>query len=298
MRIGVLLLPVEGPRWAMARAAELEAMGFDHLWTYDHLAWRRYADGPWHAVYPWLTAVATATERVRLGTMVANPNVRHPVVLAKDAMTIDHVSDGRFTLGIGAGGTGIDHRVLGQEPLEPAQRADRFEEWSGMLDRLLRGDTSDHHGDWFSNVDARMAPGCVQQPRVPLAVAAAGPRLLRFAADVADAWITEGDRSGPDPDRSAAGTRRAVRQQWAVIEDRCSQTGRDPSDLDRILLAGNTDEQPLASVDAFEDFVGRYAELGITDVVVHHPRAGDPHWDQPVEVLDQVAAALPRLRTR
>ena len=289
MRIGVLLLPHIAPRDAMARAAELEAMGFDHLWTYDHLAWRRFADGPWHAIYPWLTAIATATERIRLGTMVANPNVRHPVVLAKDVLTLDHVSDGRVTLGIGAGGTGIDHRVLGQEPLSPPQRADRFEEWASMLDRLLRGDTTDHEGEWFSSVDARMAPGCVQEPRVPLAIAAAGPRLLRYAADNADAWITEGDRSGPEPDRSAAGTEAAVRWQWGRIEERCAETGRDPAELDRILLAGNTDEVPLASIDAFEDYVGRYAELGITDIVVHHPVAGDPVWDQPVEVLDEIA---------
>ena len=211
MRIGVLLLPHIGPRDAMARAAELEAMGFDHLWTYDHLAWRRYADGPWHAVYPWLTAVATATDRVGLGTMVASPNVRHPVTLAKDVMTLDHVSGGRVVLGVGAGGTGIDHRVLGQAPLSPGDRADRFEEWTHVLDRLLRGETRDHHGDWFTTVDARMAPGCVQQPRVPLAVAAAGPRTLRLAADVGDAWITEGDRSGPAPDRSAAHAGRRAR---------------------------------------------------------------------------------------
>ena len=113
-----------------------------------------------------------------------------------------------------------------------------------------------------------MAPGCVQAPRVPLAIAAAGPRLLRYAADNADAWITEGDRSGPEPDRSAAGTEAAVRWQWGRIEERCAETGRDPTELDRILLAGNTDEVPLASIDAFEDYVGRYAALGITEGLV------------------------------
>ena len=62
-----------------------------------------------------------------------------------------------------------------------------------------------------------------------------------------------------------------------------------PATIDRILLAGNTDERPLESIDAFEDYVGRYAALGITDIVVHHPVAGDPMWDQPVEVLDEIA---------
>ena len=106
MRVGVLMLPTDPWPDTVRRAQELERLGYDHLWTYDHLSWRRYRDRDWHAAIPWLTGIAMATERVRLGTMVASPNFRHPVTLAKEAMTLDHVSGGRLTLGIGAGGTG------------------------------------------------------------------------------------------------------------------------------------------------------------------------------------------------
>src|SRR3954470_16568118 len=137
MRIGVLLLPTDPWPQTVARAQHLEALGYAHLWTYDHLSWRRYRDLPWHAALPWLTGLAGVTTRVRLGTMVTSPTFRHPVSLAKEAMTLDHVSGGRVTLGIGAGGSGFDATVLGDEPLTPAERASRFVEWTEVLDRLL-----------------------------------------------------------------------------------------------------------------------------------------------------------------
>ena len=79
-----------------------------------------------------------ATDRIRLGTMVASPNFRHPVTLAKEAMTLDHVSGGRLTLGIGAGGPGSDATVLGGEQPSPAERVARFAEFVEVLDQLLR----------------------------------------------------------------------------------------------------------------------------------------------------------------
>ncbi|HZI97226.1 MAG TPA: LLM class flavin-dependent oxidoreductase, partial [Actinomycetales bacterium] len=108
MRIGVVVLPQQ--RWAEAAARwrALEDMGFDHAWTYDHLAWRSLADEPWFATVPTLTAAALVTSRIRLGTWVASPNYRHPVTFAKELMSLDDVSGGRFELGIGAGGIGFD----------------------------------------------------------------------------------------------------------------------------------------------------------------------------------------------
>ncbi len=101
------MLPTDPWPETVARARRLEELGYDHLWTYDHLSWRRYRDRPWHATIPWLTGLASATASIRLGTMVASPNFRHPVTLAKDAMTLDHISAGRLTLGVGAGGIGL-----------------------------------------------------------------------------------------------------------------------------------------------------------------------------------------------
>src|SRR6476661_10400541 len=129
MRLGVVVLP-ELP-WAQARHQwrRLDDWGFHTAWTYDHLAWRSLADGPWFGAVPTLAAAAAVTKRIRLGTFVASPNFRHPVPFAKEVMTLDDVSDGRFTLGLGAGGTGVDATVLGGDVLEPAARSARFEEF-------------------------------------------------------------------------------------------------------------------------------------------------------------------------
>ncbi|MEO1064132.1 MAG: LLM class flavin-dependent oxidoreductase [Actinomycetota bacterium] len=287
LRLGVLLLPTDPWPESVARAQRLEAQGFDHLWVYDHLSWRRYHDRPWHATFPWLTGLAAATSRIRLGTMVANPNLRHPLVLAKDAMTIDHISEGRLTVGLGAGGTGYDAGVLGQEPLSPAQRLARLEEYAPLLAGLLRGEVRDHAGEWFTVEDGRVLPGCVQQPSVPIALAAGGRRGLRLTAEVADAWITYGSTASHDHD--GAQTERTVRTQLATIEERCAELGRDPAELDRIYLVGNTRERPLASIEAFTEFVERYAALGFTDLVFHDLRPDDPVWNDPPEVIDEIA---------
>ena len=107
MRYGLLILPQA--RWSVAREQwrAAEALGFDHAWTYDHLTWRSLRDRDWFASLPVLTAAATATERLRLGTLVTSPNFRHPVPLAKELMGLDDISGGRITVGIGAGGTGL-----------------------------------------------------------------------------------------------------------------------------------------------------------------------------------------------
>src|ERR1700710_2211504 len=114
MRFGVVILP-EYP-WREARDiwSRAEAMGFDHAWTYDHLAWRSLRDAPWFGAIPTLTAAAGATEHIRLGPLVASPNFRHPVPFAKELITLDDISDGRLTLGIGSGGEGWDATGLGE----------------------------------------------------------------------------------------------------------------------------------------------------------------------------------------
>ena len=283
----MLVMPTDPWADSVALAQRVERLGYHHLWLYDHLTWQRYRDRPWHATYPWLAGLAGATERIRLGTMVSNPNIRHPVVLAKDAMTIDRISDGRLTIGLGAGGTGFDATAFGQAPLTAGQRVDRLEEFAACLDGLLRGQLQSHDGQWYTFRDARVLPGCVQSPRVPLAIAAGGGRVLRVAAELGDAWITYGDTSYRRLD--AASTERIVAAQLQALEERCAAIDRDPRDLDRIYLIGNTDARPLASIEAFTDFVGRYAALGFTDLVFHHPRPDDPVWNDPIAIVDQIA---------
>lgn len=287
MRIGVVLMPTDPWPTTVADAQRIEALGYDHLWVYDHLSWQRYRDRPWHATYPWLTGVAAATERIRLGTLVSNPNIRHPLVLAKDAMTIDHISDGRLTIGLGAGGVGFDATALGQAPLDPRQRIDRLDEYVRVFDGLLRGDLEDHAGEYIVVEGARMLPGCMQSPRVPIAVAAGGKRALAIAAGFGDAWVTTGDTVTGD--RTVEGTLRAVAQQIARLEEACAAIDRDPTEIDRIHLSGHTEINPLAGIDAFDDIVGRFGELGFTDFVFHHPRADDEQWNDDPVIVEQIA---------
>ncbi|MGY6499630.1 MAG: LLM class flavin-dependent oxidoreductase [Acidimicrobiales bacterium] len=292
MRFGVVLMPTDPWSQSVATAQRLDRLGYDHLWVYDHLSWRHYRDRAWHATVPWLTGIAAATTHIRVGTMVSSPNVRHPYALAKDAMTIDHVSGGRVTLGVGAGGEGYDADAFGDPSLTPRQRMDRFEEFTAVLDGLLRSEIEDHDGRWYTVNGARMLPGCVQEPRVPLAVAAGGPRGLALAARHADAWITYGDTSHRQT--TADGCQAVVAEQVRRLEHSCDGIGRDPATVDRIFLVGHTDERPLSSLSNFEDFVGRYEAMGFTDVVFHHPRAEDPVWNDRPEMVSEIAAALIR----
>lgn len=291
------MLPTDPLPETLARARHIDTLGYDHLWTYDHLSWRRYRGRPWYAAMPWLTAMAGATSRVRLGTMVTTPNFRNPLTLAQEAVTVDHVSGGRFILGVGAGGLGFDSTVFGEPPLSRRALTERLGEFLELLDRLFREPTVSHRGTYFTLDDALVRPAALQEPRIPLAIAAAAPKTLALAARFADAWITFGD-AGENRDTSASGTTRIIETQVRRLEEACAVIGRDPATISRIYLIGNTDERPLASVAAFDDFVGRYSALGFTDLVFHHPRADDPAWDEPANIVDAIAAdVLPKWRS-
>jgi len=229
--------------------------------------------------------------------MVATPNFRQPVPFAQEAVTLDHVSAGRFILGLGAGGLGFDSTVFGREPLTRRELIDRLGEFVDVLERLFAEPTVSHAGAYFTVNEAVVEPPALQVPRIPFAIAATGKRSLALAARHGDAWITFGDARA-DRDASASGTEEAVRVQMGRLEEACTAIGRDPSTLQRIYLVGNTDERPLASTSAFEDFLGRYEALGFTDLVIHHPRDDDPAWDEPEAIIDEIAAnVLPNWRS-
>lgn len=224
---------------------------------------------------------------------LGSPNFRHPVVLAKELMTLDDVSGGRITLGIGSGGTGFDAVVLGGEEWSPRERADRFAEFVGLLDRLLREPDVTAKGEHYSAFEARNIPGCVQTPRVPFAVAGTGPRGMRLAARYGQAWVTTGDPAlyeDGTPQESVAAIRGQVERVSAALE----AEGREPGAVSKILLTGFTPErkEPFGSVEAFVDFAGRHAEAGIDEIVVHWPIPdSDFGYDQ--AVFERIATEAP-----
>jgi alkanesulfonate monooxygenase SsuD/methylene tetrahydromethanopterin reductase-like flavin-dependent oxidoreductase (luciferase family) len=276
VRVGVVILPQA--RWAVARELwrRAEELGFDHAWTYDHLAWRSLRDEPWFGAVPTLTAAALATERIRLGTLVASPNFRHPVPFAKELVTLDDISGGRFTLGIGAGGTGWDATILGQPAWPRRERTERFIEFVDLTDKLLREPETSYAGRYYAADEARTYPGCVQRPRIPFAIAATGPRGMRLAATHGQTWVTTGgvmvDRPLPADEGATV-----VREQIDHLEETCAATGRGPASIDRLVLSGPVLDGGLASADAFDDTVGRYGDAGVTDFVVHWPRLAEPY---------------------
>ncbi|WP_432571675.1 LLM class flavin-dependent oxidoreductase [Kineococcus sp. SYSU DK005] len=186
--------------------------------------------------------------------MVTSPNIRHPVTAAKAALALDAVSGGRFTLGVGAGGPGVDSDAFGQGPWTPAERAGRFREFVELGDDLLRRERVTSTGRWFSARDVSLGGGPAR--RVPLAVAATGPRGLALAAERADLWITQ------DVARTGRSAWEDVRRQSAALDEACVRHGRDPGSLARLVVLGYGEERPLDSLEAFWDTVGRYSALG------------------------------------
>lgn len=294
MRFGIVILPQEPWNVARHRWAEAEQLGFDHAWTYDHLSWRTLADEPWGATIPTLVAAAGVTATIRLGTFVSSPNYRHPVPFAKDVATLDDVSGGRVLLGIGSGGTGFDATVLGQPLLSPAQRHARFAEFVDQLDELLRFEQDapggiSREGEWFTSVGARMVGTPAQQPRVPFVIAANGPKGLGVVVRHASAWVSTGPEGVTGDEWWAAVATLASR-----LDDAADAAGRDPLSIDRHLSIDSGGLYSLSSAAAFEDTVGRAAELGFTDVIAHWPRAQGVYAGD-VDVLREVAALLPSL---
>jgi len=292
MRIGVVVLP-ELPWHAQVRQWQrLDEWGFHAAYTYDHLAWRSLADSPWYATVPVLAAAATATRRIRLGTWVASPNFRHPVPFAKELMTLDELSQGRFVLGIGAGGTGFDATVLGDAEPTAGERVAKFAEFVEALDLLLTQPSTTYDGAWFRAVDARMVPGCVQQPRLPFVVAANGPRAMRVVARHGQGWATTGVTPSEDgPTRWWAALPDAIGR----LEDALAAAGRKPGDVERFLSVDASGAFALDSVEQLRDVIGRAEHLGFAEIVVHWPRP-DGVYAGDERVLEQVATdVLPQL---
>ncbi|MFI9721799.1 LLM class flavin-dependent oxidoreductase [Streptomyces sp. NPDC052396] len=290
MRHGVIVLPEK--RWTEARKVwvRAEELGFDHAWTYDHLMWRWFREKPWFATMPTLTAAATATTRIGLGTMVASPGIRHPVSFAKEMMTLDDVSGGRAICGIGAGAGGFDDDALGLTPLTPPQKAERFGEFVELTDQLLRRPETSYQGRWFTTTGTRLHPGCVQRPRLPLAVAALGPRGIRLAARHADIWVTIAwpGHGEPLPYPEAVPV---IRQQSALLDKECEAIGRDPATIRRLVVTGAMIDGVLESVESHRDACGLFGEIGVTDLVVHWPRPDFPYQGSP-KVLEDIAAEV------
>jgi alkanesulfonate monooxygenase SsuD/methylene tetrahydromethanopterin reductase-like flavin-dependent oxidoreductase (luciferase family) len=183
MRFAVSIPNVGSPADLVRLAADAEAAGWDGVFVWDHL--QLDAGLRLDIVDPWVTlgAMATATSRVRLGTLVSAPARRRPHKLAKEVVTLDHLSAGRAVLGVGLGFPDHDEfGAFGDDP-DARRRAAVTDEALALLDRLLQSEPVDHRGEHYQ-VSATLRPAPVQRPRPPIWVAAMAPfrRPLQRAA--------------------------------------------------------------------------------------------------------------------
>lgn len=262
-------------RWRL-----FEDLGFDSAWDCDHYVQPSRPHGPYLEGWTLLAALAAVTRRIRLGVLVSCNTFRHPALLAKEAVTVDHISNGRLELGLGAGWYEPEHAMYGL-PFPPAgELVARFEEAVEIVDGLLRNESYSFSGRFHTLNEAEFRPGPIQRPRPPLTIGAHGPRMLKLCARYADAW-------------NSFGTVEEVTERNRVLDARCVEIGRDPASIVRSLYfwVARAGLDPWQSVDAFEEMVGRYRAAGISEFIVDQPRA-----DQEPVLVRVATELLPRLR--
>lgn len=275
MRIGLVILPTD--RWPEARRQWewADDAGFATAWTYDHIRWGGMPDGPWHASVPVLAAAASVTTRIRVGTLVATPNFRHPVTLARDALALDDISGGRLDLGLGPGSLGLDASALGQEPWGATERLQRFGEFLDVLHPILDGEPharTTTRTEHYAAVEAPSTPGSVQRP-LPLTVAAGGPKGMRLVVEHGRHWVTVGPTGGVT--HTPETVLEAVQRQVPLLDAACHTIGRDPATIGRTLL-WMPYEPPITSADQFDELAAPYQQMGFDQFVLHHPAQTGP----------------------
>ena len=245
-----------------------EDLGFDHAWLVDHLV---DTDGPpdHPCLEAWtlLAAIAARTTRIRLGVLVTSNTFRNPALLLKEAVTVDHISGGRLTLGLGSGWHEDEHRRYGIDLPEPAVRVDRFAEAVELISLLMSQPRTTFHGRHYHLDDAPLEPRPVQQPRIPILIAAHRPRMLRLAARFADQWDTFAEMPGTATD----GVTTTIEERIRALDEACRAIGREPAEIRRSTWGTAA---ALASDAAYADFVNRHRLLGFTDFTVVPPVAG------------------------
>jgi alkanesulfonate monooxygenase SsuD/methylene tetrahydromethanopterin reductase-like flavin-dependent oxidoreductase (luciferase family) len=267
LSFGVLLYPdatlLDQPR----QFRWLEELGFDQVLVPDHSSDLRDRDGAWFDGWSVLPLAAQATESIRIGTLVSNQILRPAATLARQALTVDHLSGGRLDLGIGAGLFDWDHHAVGEEPWSPRERAGRFADYVAILDGILRGtgERFTHDGESLWVRDVPTAPGSVQRPRPRLITGGQSPTVLRVTAERADVWNTIGPFVD-DADEIVAVTARQNRR----LDELCAAAGRPPESLRRSYTAfGPFDiwSQPVS----LEELVERFGAIGMTEFVIDLP---------------------------
>lgn len=256
-------------------AAYADASGWHCLWYADHFMPNsptdEITDGPVHECWSVIAALAATTSRIRLGSLVSPTTVRHPAVLANVAATIDRISAGRLTLGIGAGWQVNEHRAYGIDLLSAGDRVDRFDEAIQIIRSLLSAERTTFTGGHFHIENAPCRPDPVQQP-LPLLVGTGGPRMSAITARFADQWNTWGHVT-------------EAANRLTILEAACSKVGRnpdtihrsvqalffrteDPAEAARISATAPSDRSIVGGATTMVEALRSYRDLGFDEVIV------------------------------
>lgn len=257
-----------------------EELGFDSIWHADHYQRPSIPDAPFLEGWTLLAALAMKTTKPRVGILVTSNTFRHPPLLAKQAVTVDHISNGRLELAIGTGWYQPEHDRFGVPFPETPELVARFQEAVILVDMLLTQDVVTFDGAYYQVQDAPFRPAPLQKPRPPLTLGAHGPRMLRFAARHADRW-------------NSHGTVAEIKERNDRLDEASADIGRDPGEIIRSLYGWTIPMgvDPWSSPDAFADVVGRYSEAGMHEFLMEAP-----HEEQ-FPMMERIAAELlPTLR--
>ncbi|MCZ6873978.1 MAG: LLM class flavin-dependent oxidoreductase, partial [bacterium] len=230
--------------------------------------------------------------RIRIGTLVTAIPFRNPAFLARQALTVDHLSRGRLELGLGTGASGemdASYAMAGIDDWPLPERVARFREVVEIVDQLLCNEVSTYQGRYYQLQETAMQPRPIQEPRPPFTIAAHGPRMLKIAARHADAWSSMGG-FGLSPEAMLTVTLERNR----ALDECCAEIGRDPLTLRRsLLLWPPIREMVYESTNAFTDIVGPYAEEGINEFILAYPRK-----DEQLPIFERIAReVIPTLRS-
>jgi alkanesulfonate monooxygenase SsuD/methylene tetrahydromethanopterin reductase-like flavin-dependent oxidoreductase (luciferase family) len=272
--------------WPVIRdlARHVESRGYHGVWIMDHFM-ENTDEGGGHVLegFSVLAALAAAVPRVRLGSLVAGNLYRHPAVLANQAATIDHISEGRFVLGVGAGWQQNEHAQYGIQLPPAGPRLRQFEEACRVVRALRDEEVATFDGRYYQLRGARMEPKAVGP--LPLMIGGAGEKVMPgIVARQADEW-------------NVWGTPETFAHKSAVMTQACEDIGRDPATLKRstqALVILGRDPRPEdgrraigGSLERLRDTFGRYAAVGVDEFIVTDGHLGDPARSQ--ELFDVVA---------
>lgn len=237
---------------------------FESGWTFDHF-YPIFSDSTGPCLEGWttLTALAQATQRLRLGTLVTGIHYRHPAVLANMAATLDVISGGRLELGIGAGWNEEESGAYGIELGSVKERFDRFEEACRVLVSLLSQETTTFDGKFYQLKDARNEPKGPQRPHPPIAIGGSGEkRTLPITARYAQHW------------NFAGGTPEEFARKRDVLHARCADIGRDPTEITLSAHLGlGPDRDYNQVIDTAAALGAEGLDLGIVYIAPPHDRA-------------------------